>query len=166
MAHAGLELGCKINGKPMVNGKTGSRSFYGDVTQRLTELKGLEWVFVIIRWLYVPIIFVFAIYNHLPATAVWLIPGSLAVANLIVFYLDTRIRNPRGQTILGVLMLGIDAVAIWSLILFFLHDPNTSVYLAFTLVIIEGAIRFNLKGGLMMGGIFAITLLIAWAYRL
>lgn len=142
------------------------RSDARDGGERLQRMKRLEWVFIAVRWLYVPAIFIMAsLHNPSSPLVMRILGGTIAVANAAACLLNWKASTPRAQTALGIAMLSVDALLGWGVILLFVGDFYTSAYAAFALVIIEGAVLFSLAGSLIMGLLFILGLFGAWLYR-
>ncbi|MDD4985319.1 MAG: sensor histidine kinase [Dehalococcoidales bacterium] len=144
----------------------GIRSTTDNGEASLRRAKRLEWVFIAVRWLYVPAIFVMAaLHNPSSPLVMHVLGAAMAVANIAACLLNWKASTRRAQTALGIAMLSVDALLGWGVILLFVGDFYTSAYAAFALVIMEGAVRFSLAGSLAMGALFVIGLSGAWLYR-
>lgn len=133
---------------------------------RLYELKRLEWLFIGARWLWVPAIFLLA-WMQKPSSDIAILSIGLvtAVFNVGAMVLNLKIRTPKSQRFLGTTMLVIDSLVAWALILLFVSDFYTAAYAGFLFVAMEGAIRYGLKGSLVMAAVFAVGLLGAYIFR-
>lgn len=132
----------------------------------LYEMKRLEWIFVGVRWMWVPIVFLMAwLHNPSSATAMQIMGGVLGLCNAVASLLNLRIRKLGAQRALGVAMFIVDTLIAWGIILLFAHEFYTAAYAGFVFVIIEAAIRYSLVGSLSMIFVFALGLYGAFAYR-
>jgi DNA-binding CsgD family transcriptional regulator len=133
----------------------------------LKETKRLEWIFIAIRWLWVPIIFLLDWLHHPLSHVAMLVAGlALGAGNAVASVFNARIKSAYAQKILGIVMLTVDAVFAWRIIFFFVNDFYTAAYAAFIYVIIEGVLRFGLAGSIAMAVYFIAGLFIAYEYRL
>jgi signal transduction histidine kinase len=132
----------------------------------LGETKRLEWIFIIVRWLWVPIVFLLAWLHH-PAQAnmMLILGGAVAVINAAACVFNLRIKQPHPQQALGMVMLILDTLLAWGIILVFVRDFYTAAYAGFVYIILEAAIRFGLAGSLSMAGFFMLALYSAFLYR-
>ena len=132
----------------------------------IAELKRLEWIFVGIRWLWVPVILVLAWMHH-PISRDVMIASSviIAVCNIFVCLFNIKIKKLRLQRLLGVAMLTIDMVIAWSVIFLFVNDFYTAAYASFAYVIIEGSMRFGLIGSTSTMLSFTLGLYAAYMFR-
>jgi signal transduction histidine kinase len=131
------------------------------------EMKRLEWIFIVVRWLWVPMVFVMAWLHHPEqATVMRALGGVLAFCNAAACLFNIRIKTPRSQRALGMSMLIVDTLLGWGVILLFARDFYTAAYAGFVYVILEAAIRFGLVGSLVMIAVFALGLYGAYEYRL
>ena len=132
----------------------------------LLELKRLEWIFIGVRWLWVPIIIVLALLHHPPQMALMMVMGGvLGVINVFTHVLNAKLKTLRAQKALGTAMLVVDTLVAWGIILFFVRDFYTAAYASFVYIIIEAAIRFGLIGSIIMVVIFILGLYGAYIYR-
>ena len=140
--------------------------FVNPMADSIYEMKRLEWIFIGIRWLWVPSVFILD-WLHKPVShaAMWWIGAALALVNIAACVANVKINNLRMQKGLGLTLLIIDTLAAWGIILLFAYDFYTSAYAAFVYIIIEAAIRFGLTGSLSMAVVFALGLWGAYAYR-
>jgi signal transduction histidine kinase len=133
----------------------------------LHEMKRLEWIFIAVRWLWVPLVFVMAWLHHPEqATTMRILGVVLAVCNAAACLFNFTIKTPRSQHALGISMLTIDTLLAWGVILLFVRDFYTAAYAGFVYIVLEAAIRFGLIGSLAMIVIFALGLYGAYEYRL
>lgn len=132
----------------------------------LQEMKRLEWIFIAIRWLGVPIMILMA-WLHEPSStdAMIALAGVLGVANVVATVLNIKIKRSNAQRRLGTAMLIVDTVIVWGVLLLFVDEFYTSAYAGFAFVIIEAAIRHGLLGSMVMGFVFVFGLLGAWIFR-
>jgi DNA-binding CsgD family transcriptional regulator len=132
----------------------------------LKETKRLEWIFIAIRWLWVPIIlFMDSMHNPLSHTAMLWAGLTLGLLNALACFFNLRIRTSPAQRALGIVMLTVDVLFAWGIIFLFVNDFYTAAYAAFIYVIIEGVLRFGLAGSLAMALLFIAGLLAAYEYR-
>jgi signal transduction histidine kinase len=132
----------------------------------LREMKRLEWIFIIVRWLWVPIIFLMAWLHHPEqASLMMILGGVLGLVNSLVCLFNIRIKTPRWQQLLGTGILAFDTLLAWGIILLFARDFYTAAYAGFVYIIIEAAIRFGPTGSLSMAGFFVLALYGAFRYR-
>ncbi len=132
----------------------------------LPALKNLEWIFIGIHSIGVPVILVMA-WLHRPDsfTSMAVIAVLLFAYNVIAGFLNYSIRSVAGQQRLSMLTLIVLGVFAWVLIFYLLDDPNTSAYAGFFVILIEGAGRFGLIGSMLMGVVFVIGFSIAMVFR-
>ena len=132
----------------------------------LKETKRLEWIFIAIRWLWVPIIFLMDWLHHpLSHTAMLAAGLTLGLCNALASVLNAKIKSPVPQRALGIVMLLLDGLFAWWIIFFFVNDFYTAAYAAFIYVIVEGALRFGLAGSVAMAIFFVAGLFTAYEYR-
>jgi len=132
----------------------------------LCELKRLEWIFIAVRWVWVPIVFLMAWLHH-PAEIELMIAlgGVLGLVNIIACLLNLKIKTPGAQKWLGMAMLIIDTLLAWGVILVFVRDFYTAAYAGFVYIILEAAVRFGIIGSLSMALVFILGLYGAFLYR-
>lgn len=135
-------------------------------TEYLQEMKGLEQQFMLVRWLGVAAILILAwLHNPISTVAMIALGGIAALYNAVAYLLNSRIKSLNAQRTLSIVLLTLDAIVVWCVIFLFVREFYTAAYAAFALVIIEGAMRFGLTGGLAMAIVFALALLGAMIYR-
>jgi len=133
---------------------------------RIREIRRIERIFIYHRWLYAVAVALMAfLYRPTPMTAIVVLILWLCVTNIAVWYLSKRLSTVLRQTMLSFGMLLVDALASWVLMLLFINQPNAVIYAIFTLIVIEGAVRFSFIGSLLCGGFFIIGLSAAWILR-
>ncbi len=134
--------------------------------QYLGEMKRLEWIFIAVRWLWVPVVFVLARLHH-PAqmTTMMVLGGVIGLFNVFACVLNVKLKTRGAQKVLGLAMLVFDTLLAWGIILLFVRDFYTAAYAGFVYIIIEAAIRFGLAGSLGMALVFVIGLYGAYMYR-
>jgi signal transduction histidine kinase len=133
---------------------------------RLREARRLERIFIYHRWLYVvAILLMAAVYRNLPITAIIALSLGLGAANIVAWYFSRRLDTLSGQAMLSLSIFAVDGLASWGLMLLFISEPSAIIYAIFTLIIIEGAVRFSLIGSLLTGAFFIMGLSAAWIYR-
>ena len=139
----------------------------GDQPERyLHELKRLEWIFIAVRWVWVPIVFLMAWLHHPAQTDLMIALGVvLGFCNIIACLLNLRIKTPGVQHVLGMAMLTIDTLLAWGIILVFVRDFYTAAYAGFVYIILEATIRFGIIGSLTMVLVFILGLYGAFQYR-
>jgi len=135
-------------------------------SRSLKELKNLEWIFIGIHSLGVPTAIVMAL-MHEPSSAfaVSVIAGLMAAWSAIAALLNRRISSIDGQVRLAIATQAVVVLFAWALVFQVVSGENTAAYAGFTVVIIEGAVRFGLRGSLVMGVVFALGLVVAMEYR-
>ncbi len=150
----------------------GSTSFSGSyqvaanvAEQRLREWKRLEWILLVIRWLYLPAIMIAFFVDTISLTTILALIAGIIVTNLVVLTLNSKIDNLRDQRRLGLAMLLADTVFVWGTILLFIGDYYSSIYAAYVVVIIEAAIRYGMAGSLIAFAAFAGGITVEWIYR-
>ncbi len=132
----------------------------------LTEMKNLEWIFIGIHALGVPVAILMGfVHEPISVTTVVLLAGLLGAWSLIASVLNLRIREVRGQSYLSMVSLAVIAAFAWALISQFLSGRETAAYGGFVVVIIEGAVRFGFMGSMIMEVVFAAGLAVAMQYR-
>jgi DNA-binding CsgD family transcriptional regulator len=130
------------------------------------EMKRLEWIFVGLRWLWVPTVFLLDwLHKPISHAAMWWIGAALALVNIVACIANAKINRLRMQKMLGITLLSFDTLAAWGIILLFAYDFYTSAYAAFVYIIIEAAVRFGIIGSLSSAVIFALGLWGAYSYR-
>ncbi len=134
--------------------------------QSLKELKDLEWIFIGIHSIAVPVAIIMGlIHDPTSNTNVAILAGLLAIWNVIAGFINHRVKTINRQKYLGIVTQAVITVLMWALIFQFVSGARTAAYGVFSIVIIEGAIRFGLRGGLIMGTVAAIGQAAAMAYR-
>jgi signal transduction histidine kinase len=132
----------------------------------LHEMKRLEWIFIAVRWVWVPIVFLMAWLHHPAQTDLMMVLGGvLGFCNIVACLLNIRIKTPHPQHALGLTMLIVDTLLAWGVILLFVRDFYTAAYAGFVYIILEAAIRFGLTGSLSAAGLFVLALYGAFLYR-
>ncbi len=130
------------------------------------EVKRLEWIFIGVRWLWVPLIFILAWLHHPVDTPVmFYLAGGLALFNATATVLNIYIKKPRSQNVLGIYSLALDTLFAWGLILVFARDFYTAAYAGYVYIVIEAAIRQGLAGSIGMGLLFIAGLYGTFLYR-
>lgn len=138
----------------------------GETEQYIQEMKDLERQFSLIRWLGVVSIFILAwLHDPVSTLAMIILGGILGLYNAVACIFRPRINRRETQRALSIVLLTLDAIVIWGVISLFVRDFYTAAYVAFTLVILEGALRFGLAGGLAMAFVFALGLVGAQIFR-
>ncbi len=132
----------------------------------LGELKTLEWLFIAVRWLWVPGVFVLAHLHRPPQTNVMMfLGGVLALGNTAACIFNIKIKTLRARQVLSLGLLVFDASLASAIILLFVHDFYTAAYAGFVYIILEAAVRFGLVGSLGAAGFFILGLYGAFYYR-
>lgn len=119
--------------------------------QNLKESKRLEGVLILQRWLYVPAgLLVGWLYSWSNVSGFIAILVSLIVANIAGYYTNKHLSSIEAQRALGFLMLAVDFFTGTAMI--FILNPGSSMlfYVIFSLIIIEAAVRYELRGALIM----------------
>jgi len=136
------------------------------VAMRQREMRRIERIFIYHRWLYMAAIGLMAlVYPELPITVIIVLAGVLGVTNLAVAFLYRRLSTLQAQRALSLAAFAVDGLSLWGLMLLFIDEPVALVYAVFTLIVIEGAVRFSLVGSLLTGAFFVVGLSVAWGYR-
>jgi signal transduction histidine kinase len=131
----------------------------------LKDMKNLEWIFIAVHWLGVPVLIAMGIaYNPVSTLTVVILTFLLAIWSAGAAFLNRRIITIRGQVFLGILSQVLVAAFAWAMIFQFLQG-QTAAYGAFAFVIIEGAVRFGLLASLIMEAVFVAGLTAAMLYR-
>jgi len=131
----------------------------------LKDMKNLEWIFIVIHWLGVPVLVAMAIaYSPVSTITVFILNAVLAVWSAIAAFLNRRITTIEGQVLLGIVSQALLPVIAWAGIFQFLSG-QTAAYGVFAFVIIEAAVRFGLAASLIMEAIFVAGLAVAMQYR-
>lgn len=131
----------------------------------LKDMKNLEWIFIVIHWLGVPVLIAMAIaYNPVSTVTVVVLTVLLALWSALAAFLNRRLNTISSQVLLAILSQALVAAFAWAMIFQFLQG-QTSAYGAFAFVIIEGAVRFGLLASLIMQVIFVAGLTAAMLYR-
>jgi len=131
----------------------------------LKDMKNLEWIFIVIHWLGVPVLIAMGIaYNPVSTVTVVVLTILLAVWSAIAAFLNRRITTIQGQVLLGIVSQALVAAFAWAMIFQFLQG-QTAAYGAFAFVAIEGAVRFGLLASLFMEVVFVAGLTAAMLYR-
>jgi signal transduction histidine kinase len=132
----------------------------------LHEMKRLEWIFIAVRWVWVPIVFLMAWLHHPAKTELMIaLGGVLGLVNIVACLLNIKIKTPGAQKWLGMAMLVIDTLLAWGVILVFVRDFYTAAYAGFVYIILEAAVRFGIIGSLSMALVFILGLYGAFLYR-
>lgn len=161
-----------MNKPPLSANKThlGTNIFFPTMdrqgTQYVEEMKAFERLMFFVRWGGVAVILLMA-WLHDPSSValmyVW--AGILGLANIAGYFFNNSIKGWHAQRALSIGMLAADCIVVWGVIFLFAYDFYTSAYASFAIVIIEGAIRFGLTGGLTMAVAFWLGLLAAMIFR-
>jgi len=131
----------------------------------LKDMKNLEWIFIAVHWLGIPVLIAMGIaYDPASTTTVIILTVALAVWSASAAFLNRRITTVEGQVLLGIASQALLPVFAWAMIFQFLQG-QTAAYGAFAFVIIEGAVRFGLLASLVMEVIFVAGLTAAMFYR-
>ena len=131
----------------------------------LKDMKNLEWIFIVIHWLGVPVLIAMGIaYNPVSTVTVVVLTILLAVWSATAAFLNRRITTIQGQVLLGIVSQALVAAFAWAMIFQFLQG-QTAAYGAFAFVVIEGAVRFGLLASLFMEVVFVAGLTAAMLYR-
>lgn len=130
------------------------------------ELKNLEWIFIGIHSLGVPTAVLMAL-MHEPSsvTAVSVVAGLLAAWSALAVFFNYRITTVGGQVRLAIATQAVVVLFAWAFIFQVVSGENTAAYGGFAVVIIEGAVRFGLRGSLIMAVVSAFGLAAAMVYR-
>lgn len=132
----------------------------------LKELKNLEWIFIGIHSLGVPTAIAMTFITDPPsATAVFVIAGVLAGWSAVASFLNHRISTIKGQMRLSIITQVVIVLFAWTFVFHWVSGEDTAAYASFTVVIIEGAVRFGLRGSLAMAIVAAVGLAVAMMYR-
>ena len=135
-------------------------------SQQIYRAKRLERIFIYHRWLYAAAVWLVSwLYGLEPVTAVYLLVLGLGTANIIASAMNPQLKSERGQKLLGVSMLLVDALAAGGLTLFFVNDPHPVIYAVSVLIIIEAAIKFGVWGSLTAFTSSGVFILVIWLYR-
>ncbi|MDM8000696.1 MAG: sensor histidine kinase [Dehalococcoidia bacterium] len=128
-------------------------------------MKSLEWIFIAVHWLGIPVLVAMGIAYH-PVSTVTAVVLTVLIAlwSAVAGFLNRRIKTIEGQVILGVASQALVAALAWAMIFQFLRG-QTAAYGAFAIVIIEGAVRFGLVASLIMEVVFVAGLTAAMLYR-
>jgi signal transduction histidine kinase len=133
--------------------------------QELSEAKRLETVFIFHRWLYIPgVLLVAWLYDLLNLPAIVFIAVGLCLFNILAYGANRMVKTFTWQSLLGYVFLAVDAVAAWCLIIACVQNHHEVAYIVYALVIVEAAVRFGLKGSLVMDIIFALGAYGIWMY--
>lgn len=128
--------------------------------QELGESKRLEKVLILQRWLYVPAVLLAGwLYSWPSLAGIIAIVVGLVIANIAGFYANKATTGMAAQRLLGFFMLSADFCAGWALIFILEPDKNLLFYIVFSLIIAEAAIRFELRGALVMDLLFSLGML-------
>jgi signal transduction histidine kinase len=134
--------------------------------RHLHEVKRLEWIFIAVRWVWVPIVFLMAWLHHPAQTDLMIaLGGVLGFFNIVACLLNIKIKTLGAQRMLGMTMLSIDTLLAWGIILVFVRDFYTAAYAGFVYIILEAAVRFGIIGSLTLALVFIIGLYGAFLYR-
>lgn len=133
---------------------------------RIREIRRVERIFIYHRWLYVVAVALIAfLYRPVPLIPIVTLILWLCGTNMATWYLSRRLGTVSRQTMLSLGMLVVDALASWVLMMLFIREPTAVIYAIFTLIIIEGAVRFSLIGSLICGAFFITGLSASWVVR-
>jgi signal transduction histidine kinase len=131
----------------------------------LRDMKNLEWIFIGIHWLGIPVLIALGIaYHPVSTVTVIILTVFLAVWSAFAAFLNRRITTIEGQVLLGIVSQALLPVFAWAMIFQFL-EGQTAAYGTFAFVIIEAAVRFGLAASLVMEAIFVAGLAAALQYR-
>jgi DNA-binding CsgD family transcriptional regulator len=130
------------------------------------EMKRLEWIFISIRWLWVPVVFIMD-WLHEPVSDImmWWIGAALAAVNIAACIANFKLNSLRMQKVFSITSLVVDTLAAWGIILLFAYDFYTSAYASFVYIVIEAAIRFGLIGSTCSVVVFVAGLYGAYSFR-
>ena len=132
----------------------------GKPDQELTEAKRLERVLMLQRWLYVPAVLLAAfLYDWLYPPAVVAVIGLLVLTNFASQYFCRRDLSHQRQLLVSFGLLTADVVAAFIMIIIGVRHGHTAIYIVFAPMIVEAAIRFELKGALIADVVFALVFL-------
>jgi len=132
----------------------------GKPDQGITEVKRLEKVLMFQRWLYVPAVLLVAfLYDWLYPPAVIAVVCLLVLTNVAARYFYRRDPSPSKQILVGLALLTADVLAAVLVIVIGVRQGHTAVYIIFTPMIVEAAVRFGLKGSLIADIVFALIFL-------
>lgn len=133
---------------------------------RIREIRRIERIFIYHRWLYaVAVGLIACLYRPIPLIPVVALILGLCCANVATWYLSRRLGTVSRQTMLSLGTLILDALSSWVLMILFIREPAAVIYAIFTLIIIEGAVRFSLVGSLTSGAFFITGLASSWFVR-
>lgn len=131
----------------------------------LRDMKSLEWIFIALHWLGIPVLIAMGIaYDPTSTVTVVVLTVMLAIWSAIAAFLNRRITTVHGQVLLGILSQALLSVFAWAMIFQFLQG-QTAAYAAFAFVVIEAAVRFGLLTSLITEVIFVVGLTAAMQYR-
>jgi RNA polymerase sigma factor (sigma-70 family) len=131
---------------------------------RLREVRSIEWLLIGTRWICVVLLLVLWTVTHPESQMILVLAGTLALINAGGTYANTKTETLRIQLVLGIVMLSVDALVASGVIFQFVGDFNTAAYSAFTYIIIEAAVRFELAGSLSALLFFLLGLYGAYVY--
>lgn len=132
----------------------------------LKELKNLEWIFIGIHALGVPVAVIMArLHDPASVTNVDIMAGILALWSIIACFFNYRIDTLSRQKKLAVIAQAIIAILTWVFIFQFVSGEHTAAYGVFAIVIVECAFRFGLVGSLIMGVVSVLGQAAAMLYR-
>lgn len=122
----------------------------------IVEAKHIEGIFLLTRWAAVPVTLSLVWLHHpLSDSAMIALGVGLAAVNVIAWRLNRQIKGSAAQAALGMVMLTVDALAASTAISLFVYDFYTAAYGVFSVVVIEAAVRFGLRGSLGASLFFA-----------
>jgi PAS domain S-box-containing protein len=90
--------------------------------------------------------------------------GLLATGNIVISALTRRTKSLRGAKALAVGAIGLDTAVVLGLVFAYTFDPETAIWALIYLLPLEAAIRFQVKGGLVVMLIAAIAYTLREAY--
>jgi signal transduction histidine kinase len=131
----------------------------------LRDMKNLEWIFIAVHWLGIPVLIAMGIaYSPASTTTVIILTVALALWSALAAFLNRRIATLEGQVLLGIVSQELLPIFAWAMIFQFLQG-QTAAYGAFAFVVIEAAVRFGLVASLIMEALFVAGLTVAMQYR-
>lgn len=132
----------------------------------LAEVKGREWLFIIIRGLWVPLVFLLAVLHEpISVAAMRWIGVGLAFFNIIAIIINSRELTTASRRVLGLCSMIMDGLFAWALIFLFVYDFYTAAYASYVYIVIQASIRYGLAGGLVSLLSFIVGLLGAYMFR-
>lgn len=130
------------------------------------RLREREALFLPVRWMFVAFGVIAASMDEGASAALaWSTPVALALVNVAAWQLPRRLGTPRSLALLAVIVNVIDGALAAEAMFNYAEYPDTATNLLFLLVVLEAAMRWAYRGGLIAGGASAVVNVIWMIHR-